>query len=267
MSPTELIHHAIINGIEVLGLTDHDTCAGWEEAKGAIRSGLQLVLGAEISCLTESGESVHMLGLLFDKEYQPLQDALAVSRDDRVPRMQKMIELMQADGIQITFAEVLKFKPEGATLGRPHLADTLVAKGIVKSRDEAFANWLNNDSKYYVSHIAPTPVEAIKLIREAGGVSVIAHPYASMRNTNMSVDNFLEMKTAGLNGIGVDHRDHGPEQRMTLRGIVAELGLVATGSSDFHGSGKLNLIGENLTQIEQWERLESMASARRVVKK
>jgi predicted metal-dependent phosphoesterase TrpH len=267
MSPTELVQHAIINGITVLGLADHDTVAGWDEAAAALRNDLQLVPGAEISCLTVDHKSVHMLGLLFDRTYQPLQDALEASRDDRVPRMKKMIELMAADGIKITYEEVLAHKPEGATLGRPHLADALVSKNIVKGRDQAFAELLNNDSKYYVSHIAPTPVDAVKLIREAGGVAVIAHPYASFRDTALTDSHFAELKAAGLNGIEVDHRDHGADERNNLRQIAANLDLVITGSSDFHGSGKLNLIGENVTSPEHWEKLESHANARRVVRK
>lgn len=267
MSPTELVQHAIINGVTVLGLTDHDTIAGWNEAIAAIRNDFQLVLGAEISCLTADHGSIHMLGLLFDGTYQPLQDALEVSRDDRVPRMKKMIELMAADGIKITYEEVLNHQPDGSTLGRPHLADTLVAKGIVKNRDQAFVQFLSNDSKYYVSHIAPTPIEAIKLIKAAGGVSIIAHPYSSLRDTNLSIDNFYELKEAGLNGIEVDHRDHKSEERLNLRKIADSLDLVTTGSSDFHGTGKLNLIGENVTAPEHWQRLESLANARRVVQK
>lgn len=267
MSPTELVQHAIINGITVLGLTDHDTVAGWDEATASVRGELQLALGAEISCLTESGQSIHMLGLLFDRDYQPLQEALALSRDDRIPRMKKMIQLMAADGIKITYEEVLSFQPAGATLGRPHLADALVAKGIVKNRDQAFAEFLANDSKYYVSHIAPTPIEAIKLIRAAGGVAVIAHPYASMRDSKMAAENFIALKNEGLNGIEVDHRDHGIEERNNLRAIAKELDLIVTGSSDFHGTGKLNLIGENVTSPEHWQQLESLANQRRVVQK
>ena len=267
MSPTELVQHAIINGITVLGLTDHDTVAGWDEAIASLRGELQLVLGAEISCLTDTNQSIHMLGLLFDRQYQPLQEAIALSRDDRIPRMKRMIELMAADGIKISYEEVLKFQPEGSTLGRPHLADTLVAKGIVKNRDQAFAEFLANDSKYYVSHIAPTPMEAIKLIKAAGGVAVIAHPYSSMRDTKLTADNFIALKNAGLNGIEVDHRDHGIEERNNLRAIAKELDLVVTGSSDFHGTGKLNLIGENVTSPEHWQQLESLASQRRVIQK
>ena len=267
MSPTELVQHAIINDVTILGLADHDTVAGWDEAIAAVRGDFQLVLGSEISCLTDDHKSVHMLGLLFDKSYQPLQDALEASRDDRVPRMKKMIELMAADGIKISYEEVLEHQPEGATLGRPHLADALVAKNIVNSRDQAFAELLNNDSKYYVSHVAPTPIEAIKLIRAAGGVAVIAHPYASFRETALTDSHFAELKAAGLNGIEVDHRDHGSDERNNLRQIATSLDLVITGSSDFHGSGKLNLIGENVTSPEHWEKLESQANARRVVLK
>lgn len=267
MSPTELVQHAIINGVTVLGLTDHDTVAGWDEATSVVRGDLQLVLGAEISCLNEDHKSIHMLGLLFDKHNEPLQEVLGASRDDRIPRMKKMIELMAADGLKITFEEVLEYLPDGATLGRPHLADALVGKGIVKNRDQAFAEFLANDSKYYVSHSAPNPVQAIKLIKNAGGVAVIAHPYSSMRGEKIDSESLGALKEAGLDGIEVDHRDHSAQERLNLRAIASELDLVVTGSSDFHGSGKLNLIGENVTSPEHWERLESRANERRVIKK
>jgi predicted metal-dependent phosphoesterase TrpH len=267
MSPTELIQHAIINGVTTLGLTDHDTVAGWDEAIAAVRGDFQLVLGAEISCLTAEHQSIHMLGLLFDRTNLPLQDALESSRDDRIPRMKKMIELMAQDGFKITFDDVLAHQPEGATLGRPHLADALVSKGMVKNRDQAFAEYLSNDSKYYISHIAPTPVDAIKLIKAAGGVAVIAHPYSSLRNNGVNLAVFKELSDAGLDGIEVDHRDHNGEERINLRNIAKELGLLVTGSSDFHGSGKLNLIGENVTAPEHWQELESRATERRVIKK
>ena len=262
MSPTELVQHAIINGLDLIALTDHDTIAGWSEATGAIRGDFQLALGAEISCLTYEHKSVHILGLLFDSQYLPLQEAMAASRDDRVPRMKRMIELMAADGIAITFQEVMAELPDGATLGRPHLADALVAKGLVRNRDQAFAELLNNDSKYYVSHVSPKPIEAIQLIKAAGGVSVIAHPGSSFPELNIEL--FAEYKRNGLTAIEVAHRDHSQAERELLSNFASELDLVQTGSSDFHGSGKLNLIGENLTAPDQWERLESMAQTRQV---
>ena len=264
-SPRELVNKAIVQGLEVLGISDHDTTSGWKEATESLRGSLKLALGSEISCLTTDGISVHMLGLLFDPEHAEMQQVLEETRDGRLPRMRKMIEKMRAEGMDISMADVEQAMPAGATMGRPHLADALVAKKIVKSRDEAFVDLLHNESRFYVSHAAPTPAEAIALIRRAGGVSVIAHPFASHRGQILKAEDFSELVAAGLNGIEVDHRDQNPEERAMLRSIAKELDLVVTGSSDYHGTGKLNSLAENHTHREQWEKLESQADARRVV--
>jgi predicted metal-dependent phosphoesterase TrpH len=211
------------------------------------------------------GTSVHILGLLFDGEDRDLQAMLTDSRDTRIPRMRKMIELLAADGIDITMEDVIAATPEGATVGRPHLADALVNKKIIASREEAFVDLLHNGSKYYVTHLAPTPEDAIRTIRTAGGVAVIAHPFATRRGQSLSAMSFPSLIGAGLNGVEVDHRDHSQDERQQLRGIARDLGLVITGASDYHGTGKLNSIGENQTDPAEWERLESMADARRVV--
>jgi hypothetical protein len=263
--PRDLVNKAIVQGLEVLGISDHDTISGWEEARQALRGNLKLALGAEISCLTVDGISVHMLGLLFDPNHKEMQTVLEETRDGRLPRMRKMIEKMQAEGIDISIEDVEKAMPAGATMGRPHLADALVAKKIVKSRDEAFIDLLHNDSRFYVSHAAPTPSEAIALIRRAGGVAVIAHPFASHRGQILKAEDFADLLAAGLNGIEIDHRDQNPDERAMLRVIAHELDLVVTGSSDYHGTGKLNSLAENHTSREQWEKLEAQADARRVV--
>jgi len=264
-TPRELVNKAIIQGIEILGITDHDTTSGWEEATHSLRGSLQLALGAEISCLTNDGISVHMLGLLFDPNHEEMQTVLEETRDGRLPRMRKMIEKMRAEGMDISIEDVEKAMPIGATMGRPHLADALVSKKIVKSRDEAFIDLLHNDSRFYVSHAAPTPTEAIALIRRAGGVAVIAHPFASHRGQILKAEDFEDLLAAGLNGIEVDHRDQNPDERAMLRVIAHELDLAITGSSDYHGTGKLNSLAENHTSREQWQKLESQADARRVV--
>ncbi len=264
-SPRELVNKAIVQGLEVLGISDHDTTSGWKEAIEALRGSLKLALGSEISCLTNDGVSVHMLGLLFDPDHEEMQRVLEETRDGRLPRMRKMIEKMRAEGMDISMEDVEQAMPAGATMGRPHLADALVAKKIVKSRDEAFIDLLHNESRFYVSHAAPTPVEAIALIRRAGGVAVIAHPFASHRGQILKPDDFSELVSAGLNGIEVDHRDQNPDERAMLRAIAHELDLVITGSSDYHGTGKLNSLAENHTHREQWEKLESQSNARRVV--
>jgi len=264
-SPRELVNKAIVQGLEVLGITDHDTTSGWQEAIESLRGSLKLVLGSEISCLMADGISVHMLGLLFDPNHVEMQQVLEETRDGRLPRMRKMIEKMRAEGMDISIEDVKNAMPIGATMGRPHLADALVAKKIVKSRDEAFVDLLHNESRFYVSHAAPTPVEAIALIKRAGGVAVIAHPFASLRGQVLKAENFSDLVSAGLDGIEVDHRDQNPDERGMLRTIAQELNLVVTGSSDYHGTGKLNSLAENHTHREQWEKLEAQANARRVV--
>lgn len=264
-SPLALVKKAAASGITVLGVTDHDSTSGWTEATSALHGNLQLALGAEVSCLTTDGISVHMLGLLFDGENQALQQLLSDSRDTRIPRMKKMIENLQAAGYEISLEDVQAATPDGATVGRPHLADALVAKKIVKSRDEAFTDLLHNDSPFYVSHFAPTPEDAIKAIRVAGGVAVIAHPFASRRGQTLDANAFASLVAAGLNGIEVFHRDQSADERLQLLAVASELGLVVTGSSDYHGTGKLNQLGENTTAQAEWERLESMANQRRVV--
>ena len=266
-SPAALVNKALSAGIKTLAITDHDSTSGWSEAITALRPSLSLVLGAEISTLTLDGISVHMLGLLFDGEDKSMQNMLAESRDTRIPRMRKMIDLLAADGINISIEDVMAATPVGATLGRPHLADALVRNRVVATRDEAFLELLHNDSKYYVTHAAPTPEAAIRQINQAGGVAVIAHPFASRRGEVISADTFTHLVSAGLHGIEVNHRDHSQAEREQLAQIADQLGLVQTGSSDYHGNGKLNELGENLTDPAQWARLESLASARRVVTK
>ena len=265
-SPFALVKKALATGVTTLGITDHDSTAGWAEAVTAIQPQIQLVLGAEISCLTTDGISVHMLGLLFDGEDEQIQQMLSDSRDTRLPRMRKMVALLQADGFDISLEDVYQAAPDQATIGRPHLADALVAKKIVATRDEAFADLLHNESKYYVTHAAPTPADAIARIKSAGGVAVIAHPFASRRGQILTADSFQDLVAAGLDGIEVHHRDQNAAEQQVLIEIARELHLVTTGASDYHGAGKLNAMAENTTHPAQWEALEARASARRVVK-
>jgi 3',5'-nucleoside bisphosphate phosphatase len=265
-SPFALVKKALATGVTTLGITDHDSTAGWAEAVTAIQPQIQLVLGAEVSCLTTDGISVHMLGLLFDGEDQQMQQMLSDSRDTRLPRMRKMVALLQADGFDISLEDVYQAAPDQATIGRPHLADALVAKKIVATRDEAFANLLHNESKYYVTHAAPTPADAIATIKRAGGVAVIAHPFASRRGQILTADTFQDLVAAGLDGIEVHHRDQNAAEQQVLTEIAGELHLVTTGASDYHGTGKLNAMAEHTTHPAQWEALEARASARRVVK-
>lgn len=269
-SPSELIDKAISKGLDVIALTDHDTVGGWDEATAALKnhesnSKLELVLGSEVSCQGEDGTSIHMLGLLFDPDYTPLISEFEKTRENRVTRMSRIISRLNEAGIEITIEEVNAQKRGDATLGRPHLADALVARGHVASREEAFNIFLHNGSKFYINHYSPSPEVAIRLIKEAGGVAVIAHPLASRSGRKIDLGTLNQLIQAGLDGIEVDHRDHNEMERSELMRLAIEHNLVVTGSSDYHGTGKMNQLAEFTTHPEQWERLEARAKVRRVV--
>jgi hypothetical protein len=269
-TPSELINKAISRGLDVIALTDHDTVGGWDEAISALKghnsnSNLELVLGSEVSCQDEDGTSIHMLGLLFDPTYTPLIDEFEKTRENRVTRMSRIISRLNEAGIEITIEEVNAQKRGDATLGRPHLADALVARGHVASREEAFNIFLHNGSKFYINHYSPSPELAIKLIKEAGGVAVIAHPLASRSGRKINPETLNRLISAGLDGIEVDHRDHNEMERSELMRLAIEHDLVVTGSSDYHGTGKLNQLAEFTTHPQQWEKLEAKAKLRRVV--
>ncbi len=266
-TPTLLLNKAMANGLTTIALTDHDTVAGWQEAMDHLRPGLALVLGSEISCQTSDGISVHMLGLLFDQENEALMNAMEQTRENRIGRMHKIVARLNKAGYEITIGEVEAQLSDGATLGRPHLADAMIAKGYMKSREEVFAQLLHNDSPFYVSHYSPTPEVAIALIKQAGGVAVIAHAMSSLRGRTVSPESFQSYVDAGLDGIEVYHRDHTLENRELLSAIADQFDLAKTGSSDYHGNGKLNQLAEFHTDPAEFEKLESRANARRVIRR
>ena len=266
-SPTELLNKAMANGLTTIALTDHDTVAGWQEAKDHLRPGLSLVLGSEISCQTTDGISVHMLGLLFDSENEALMTMMSQTRENRIGRMHKIIARLNAANYEVTIADVEAQLSDGATLGRPHLADALIAKGYMKTREQVFAEVLHNDSPFYVAHYSPTPEVAIGLIKQAGGVAVIAHAMSSLRGRVVSPESFQSYVEAGLDGIEVFHRDHTIENRALLSDIADQSNLAKTGSSDYHGNGKLNKLAEFHTAPAEFEKLEARANQRRVIKR
>ncbi|MDT0214426.1 PHP domain-containing protein [Rothia sp. ARF10] len=263
-SPTELVEEAKATGLGMVALTDHDTTSGWEEAVGAaVRTGIALVRGIEISC-SRNHRSIHLLGYLPNPDDPRLVVELARARDSRVTRMDRMIERMAADGIPVSVEEVRAQLAPGATLGRPHLADALVAKGVVADRDEAFRDLLHDGSRYYVGHYAPDPVAAIAIVRAAGGVPVLAHPFA-MRMATVSDELVEELAAAGLAGLEAHHRDHEPADVERAVRLARRHDLAVTGSSDYHGTGKLNRLGERTTQPRQWSRIVEQSSGVKVV--
>jgi predicted metal-dependent phosphoesterase TrpH len=263
-TPAELVRSAAAAGLEVVALTDHDTTRGWAEAAEAAPSGLTLLPGAEISCVHD-GVSLHLLAYLFDPGHAELAEEMAAALDDRVPRAKAIVAKLADGGYPITWEALLEQVPDGATVGRPHIADTLVALGVVTDRTEAFDTLLHDGSEFFVGHYYVDALRAIGLVREAGGVPVFAHPAAVKRGTTVTDDGIRAMAAAGLAGLEVDHRDNPPEARSHLRGLAADLGLLVTGASDYHGTGKPNRLGENTTEPAVLEQLLASATGAAVV--
>ncbi|HMM94140.1 PHP domain-containing protein [Phycicoccus sp.] len=264
--PAGVVDSAVVAGLSVLALTDHDTTLGWAEASDAARAaGITLVPGIEVSC-SRRYRSVHLLAYLPDPAHPELVAELEEARSSRESRLDRMVTRMAADGLPVSVESVRAEVEEGATAGRPHIADALVRAGAVAHRDEAFARWLGDTSPYYVSHYAPDPVRAVEVVRAAGGVPVVAHPLSRTRTGVVTDDLLEELAAAGLAGIEARHRDHDPAAVRHLTDVARRLDLVVTGSSDYHGQGKLNRLGENTTDPEALERIEALATGTEVVR-
>lgn len=258
--PAEVMGSAAQAGLDVVALTDHDTTAGWAEAaQAAARLGVSLVRGTEVSCQTELGISVHLLSYLHDPNHEGLNQVMERARNSRLTRAQRMAELIGND-YPITWEMVQRHVADGATVGRPHLADALVSAGVVADRTEAFDTVLHPRSGYYVRHYAPDPVTAVRLVRDAGGVPVMAHPLASLRGRVVGQEVFDAMIEAGLGGLEIAHRDNPDAARAQLSEMAAKHNLIVTGSSDYHGAGKPNRLGENLTSVQSLRRIEAESS-------
>jgi predicted metal-dependent phosphoesterase TrpH len=253
--PAEVVRSGLAAGLDVLALTDHDTVAGWGEAGRAGRElGLSVIPGMEVSCRSR-GASVHVLAYLVDPEVEAFRSEVHRARQARTDRLRTMADLLIEDGYLDSFDQVLAHVREGATWGRPHLADALVATGRYADRDAVFADVLSSNSRYYVGHYAPDPVRAVEFIVAAGGVAVLAHPLAGARGRVIGDEVITAMADAGLHGIEVEHRDHTPRDRDRAAQLAQQLGLLQTGSSDYHGTGKPNRLGEHTTTPEVLARI------------
>jgi predicted metal-dependent phosphoesterase TrpH len=261
-SPEALVRHAHEVGLDVLGLTDHDTTEGWAEAAGAaVEVGVTLVPGIELSCKL-AGHGVHLLAYLPDPTYPPLAEELDRVLEGRDARLPAVLDRLRDLGIDIDAEDVRRVSGDAAALGRPHVADAMVAKGVVRDRTEAFDRYLGPQGPAYVRRYAADLYRMLDTVTAAGGVSVVAHPWASRHNHDaLDEAGLAGLKEAGLAGVEVDHQDHDPATRDRLRAVARDLDLVVTGSSDYHGSGKTDHeLGCNSTAQEEFERLCGLAA-------
>ncbi|MFE2386474.1 PHP domain-containing protein [Streptomyces misionensis] len=258
-TPAELVRKAAAAGLDVVALTDHDTTRGHAEAIAALPAGLTLVPGAELSCRLD-GVSMHMLAYLFAPEEPALLAERELVRDDRVPRAKGMVAKLNALGVPVTWEQVERIAA-GGSVGRPHVASALVELGVVETVSDAFTDqWLADGGRAYVGKHETDPFEAIRLVKAAGGVCVFAHPAAAKRGRTVPESAIAKMAAAGLDGIEVDHMDHDAETRERLRGLAKDLGLLVTGSSDYHGTRKTVELGAYTTDPEVYGEITRRAT-------
>ncbi|MFK4728136.1 PHP domain-containing protein [Agromyces mediolanus] len=253
-APAQLLVEAADAGLQAIALTDHDSTAGWAAAAAAVPStGVALIPGLELST-REGYHSVHMLGYLVDPDDAALVAETRRIRESRLTRAEQIVRRISRD-YPLTWDDVLAHSAEGATIGRPHIADALVARGHAPDRSAAFAGILHPRSGYAEPHYAPDPITGIRLIREAGGVPVLAHPGTRGSDAVIAPGRLAQLVQAGLFGLEVDHPENDPAALPRLRELAARFDLAITGSSDYHGEGKPNRLGEQRTAPEVVARL------------
>ena len=249
-TPTSLVMAASQAGLDVIAITDHDSFGGVLEAQEAgRRMGVKVIGGLEMST-EHAGRSVHLLGYGCDIYDRPLNEELGRIRFGRTERLPAMVKALVDSGLEVTMEDVLEAAAGAPAIGRPHVSDALVARGYVSDRDEGFAKWLGEGKPGYVHRYACSLELGIELIHASGGVAVLAHPW-SRGNRDLLPAPYIEslVQEYELEGIEVDHPDHDEETRSLLFEMGARLGLVRTGSSDYHGTGKKNNpLGANLTR-------------------
>ncbi len=257
--PAEVMRRARAAGLDVIALTDHDTVAGHGEARRALPRGLTLLPGMELSCRLD-GHSVHMLAYLFDPAHQDLAAECAKIRESRVHRAQAMVARLAELGAPVTWEQVSALAA-GGVVGRPHIARAMVEAGVIESPERAFGpDWIGAGGRAYVTRYALDPARAVGLIRDAGGVAVLAHPRVRERGWTVPDDVIAGLAAAGLSGVEVRHPDQDRSQRMELQVLADSLGLVASGGSDDHGELTGYRIGSDTIAPDAYERLVSLAT-------
>lgn len=259
LSPSRLIEYAYLKGLQAVAITDHDTTDGIDEGISAgKRYKVDVIPGIELNSQIDNQE-IHILGYYIDKNSQQLQDVLSKMRDSRKIRTEKMVDkLVELYGFPISFDDILN-QVQGETIGRPHIARMLVSKGLINNEKEAFEKYIGTDCPAYIGRYRITPTEAIELIKNAGGVSVLAHP-------GLLPDPGLMEKVLnlGIQGIEAYHSKHTQEQADYYSTVANSHGLVITGGSDCHGElfNGLPIIGDVFVDIEIVDELRRLASLR-----
>jgi predicted metal-dependent phosphoesterase TrpH len=241
-----------------IGITDHDTTAGFEEAEAAaVGTDLEIIPGIEFSAEYQ-GASLHVLGYWVDPTNEALRDEISRLHDARFRRGELMIEKLQALGYPISFERVREIAG-GDLIARPHIAEAMVEAGIVADEKQAFDEFISDDGPAYVPKHALDPVDALELIGNAAGVCVLAHP-GMWRGSDSVPDELIErMASAGMVGLEVDHPDHDESHRAKYGAMAKRLDLVPTGASDCHGARYDYRMGSDTTPADRYAELRRRA--------
>jgi predicted metal-dependent phosphoesterase TrpH len=264
-TPSEVVHLALERGLTTIALTDHDTLSGVAEAQQvAVGTGLEVIAGVEINSEGVWGD-LHFLGYYVDLESGPLRERLRAIRGTRVERARKMLERLGRMGMVLEWEEI-RALASGDSVGRPHVAQALLNRRYVQTLQEAFDRFIGLDGPAYVPRLRLTPPEVMEAITESGGVPVLAHPVHSGAAVVGRIPEFVGY---GLRGVEVYYPHHSPEEVEMLLGLCREHGLLATGGSDFHGSGIGGgvSLGSVYVPLECVERLREAASRKSSVKR
>ncbi len=237
LSPSELVYLAKKTGLEALALTDHDTLKGLKSAwQTASEERLPFLCGVEISIKYERKGHFHLLGYFLTPEVPEIENTLQKLHEARERRNEKIVEKLQEMGIDITMEELREIAK--GEIGRPHIANLLVKKGVVKDFNQAFEKYLKKGAPAYVPKALLSPEEGIKIILKAKGIPVLAHP-VTLQQTEEELENYLkELKELGLAGIEAYYTEHTKGFTNFLLSLAKQLDLLVTGGSDFHGENK-----------------------------
>ena len=256
-TPEELVRKAAAAGLDVVALTDHDTFDGLDAAVAeGERVGVHVFRGMELSC-SRRGDSVHLLAYGANPSNTDLAGEMVRVRGGRMGRLAGVLTKLAELGVPVSEADVMAEVGDSPSVGRPHIADAMIKAGHVRDREEAFERFLAEGGPAHVPRYAIELERGIDLVHSAGGVAVIGHPWGRGRE-HVLPPAVLRTLVAdhALDGVEVDHQDHDTETRAQLRTLAAELGLLATGSSDYHGMGKLDHdLGCNTTAPEVFDEL------------
>ena len=261
LTPTQLIQLVADRGLQTIAITDHDITDGLTEAAEAAQAHpqLRLIPGIEIS--TDLGQhEIHLLGYFLQPEHPGLQETLVQYREGRIGRGQRMVEKLRGMGIMIEWERVKELAGDGS-VGRPHVALAMVEKGYISRPEEAFVRYIGHNGPAYAERVKLVPQESVKLVTDAGGVAVLAHP-AQLTGLDSIVE---EMKSYGMVGMEVHYAQYSSQTIARLADVAERHGLVPCGGSDYHGLGNLNepLPGELGPPQESVDELERLAMALR----